>query len=108
MYQGSLAILSTSKNAKLSTDKLQSMSLSRSATLSRTRWRDRCPDRCAMRCPGKSVSRFLYPRQSIDQRLAVLLLLSRCVLKYQRRLVTTINVYILVICSILKFYNKLT
>merc|ERR1719154_692897 len=72
MYQGSLAILSTSKIVKL------------------------------------SISRYLYPRQSIDQRLAVLLLLSRCVLKYQRRLVTTINVYILVICSILKFYNKLT
>merc|ERR1719154_955477 len=73
MYQGSLAILSTSKNATLSTDM------------------------CAMRCPGRNASRFLYPRLSIDLRPAVLLLLSRCVLKYQRRLVTTTNIYILVI-----------
>merc|ERR1719154_378015 len=74
MYQGSHATLNTSKNAKLRTD--------------------RCPDRCAILCPGRNASRFLYPRLSIDLRLAVLLLLSRCVLKYQRRLVTTINVYI--------------
>ena len=73
MCQRSLATLNTNKNVTLSTERSQSTSLSRSATPSRIRLRDRCPDRCVTRSPGRSASRCLYPRLSIDQRLAVIL-----------------------------------
>merc|ERR1719154_925601 len=90
---GSHAILNIDKSVLLSTDRLLSTNLSKSAIPSRIRLKDRSLDRFVTRLPDRPADRFQLPRQNTDLKLVVILLLSRGVLKYPRRLATIINVF---------------
>merc|ERR1719432_451013 len=87
----SLVTLNINNNAKLSTDRSQSTSLSRSAVPYRIRLKDRSPDRFVTRFPDRLADKFQSQRQNTDLKLIVIPSLRRGVLKFQRRLAITIK-----------------